>query len=107
IDLGAKPQPVLALLANLGEPMFDPRSPAGFTDNSANWIDADGLWKRVQAAEALSARVAQTNVQPLALAQDILGPLLDADTAQAIRRAESLRQAHATLLACPAFQWRV
>jgi uncharacterized protein (DUF1800 family) len=107
IDLGDRPQPVLALLQNLGEPMFDPRSPAGFTDNSANWIDADGLWKRVQAAEAISARVAQTNAQPLAFAQDILGPLLDEDTAQAIRRAESARQAHATLFASPAFQWRV
>lgn len=106
IDLGDQPQPALTLLANLGEPMFDPRSPAGFTDNSANWIDADGLWKRVQAAEALSARVAQTNAQPLAFAQDILGPMLDEDTAQAIRRAESARQAHATLFASPAFQWR-
>ncbi len=106
VELGNQPQPVLALLENLGEPMFDPRSPAGFTDNSANWIDADGLWKRVQAAEAISARVAQTNAQPLAFAQDVLGPLLDEDTAQAIRRAESARQAHATLFACPAFQWR-
>jgi uncharacterized protein (DUF1800 family) len=106
IDLNGRPQPVLALLANLGEPMFDPRSPAGFSDNSANWIDADGLWKRVQAAEALSARVAQIDEQPLAFARDILGPLLDDDTAQAVRRAESRRQAYATLFACPAFQWR-
>lgn len=106
IDLGDKPQPVLALLMNMGEPMFDPRSPAGFTDSSANWVDPNALWKRVQAAEALSARVVQGNAQPLALAQDILGPLLDDDTAQAIQRAESTRQAHATLFACPAFQWR-
>jgi uncharacterized protein (DUF1800 family) len=106
IDLGGRPQAMLALLKNLGEPMFDPRSPAGFTDNSATWIDADGLWKRVQAAEAISARVVQGSV-PLAFAQDILGPLLDEDTAQAIRRAESPRQAHATLFASPAFQWRV
>jgi uncharacterized protein (DUF1800 family) len=107
IDLGGRPQPVLALLKNLGEPMFDPRSPAGFADNAADWIDADGLWKRVQAAEAISARVAQNGVQPFALARAILGPLLDEDTAQAIRRAESARQAHATLFATPAFQWRV
>ena len=107
IDLGSQPQAVLALLQNLGEPMFDPRSPAGFTDDSSNWIDADALWKRVQAAEAISARVAQGNAQPLAFAQDILGPLLDEETAQAIRRAESARQAHATLFASPAFQWRV
>ena len=94
------------LLKNLGEPVFDPRSPAGFSDDAASWVDADGLWKRVQAAEALSARVAQGGEQPLAFARDILGPLLDEDTAQAIRRAESPRQAHATLFACPAFQWR-
>lgn len=106
IELDGKPQPVLGMLANLGEPMFDPRSPAGFSDDSADWIDADGLWKRVQAAQALSARVAMGNDEPLALARDILGPRLDDDTAQAIRRAESARQAHATLFACPAFQWR-
>jgi len=106
IDLNGRPQAVLALLKNLGEPVFDPRSPAGFSDDSANWIDADGLWKRVQAAEALSSRVAQADPQPLAFAMEILGPRLDQDTAQAIRRAESMRQAHATLFACPAFQWR-
>lgn len=106
IDFHGKPRPMLALLTNLGEPMFDPRSPAGFSDNSANWIDPDALWKRVQAAEALSARVTPGDMQPLDLAQNILGPLLDEDTAQAIRRAESPRQAHATLFACPAFQWR-
>ncbi|MBN8737398.1 MAG: DUF1800 domain-containing protein [Xanthomonadales bacterium] len=105
IELDDNPQPALALLANLGEPVFDPRSPAGFTDDSANWVDPDALWKRVQAAEALSARVAQGD-PPLAWARDVLGPRLDDDTAQAIRRAESTRQAHATLFACPAFQWR-
>lgn len=105
IELDDDTQPMLALLANLGEPLFDPRSPAGFTDDSANWIDPDALWKRVQVAEALSARVARGD-QPLTWAQDILGPRLDDDTAQAIRRAESTRQAHATLFASPAFQWR-
>lgn len=106
IDLGHRPQAALALLMDMGEPSFDPRSPAGFSDDAAAWIDADGLWKRVQAAEALSARVPPPDGSPLAFAQDILGPLLDEETAQAIRRAESARQAHATLFACPAFQWR-
>ena len=62
---------------------------------------------RLRVAQALSARVAVGNDEPLALARDILGLRLDDDTAQAIRRAESARQAHATLFACPAFQWRV
>jgi uncharacterized protein (DUF1800 family) len=106
VDLAGKPQAALALMAKLGQPLFDPRSPAGFTDDSANWIDPDALWKRVQAAEALADRVALPDARPLALARDILGPLLDEDTAQAIGRAESKRQAYATLFACPAFQWR-
>jgi uncharacterized protein (DUF1800 family) len=106
IDASAKPQPVLGLLRNLGEPMFEPRSPAGFNDRSANWIDADALWKRVQAAEALAARFPAHDTAPIELAQAVLGPLLDDDTAQAIRRAESKRQAWALMLAAPAFQWR-
>jgi uncharacterized protein (DUF1800 family) len=107
IDPGERPLPMLALLENMGEPPFDPRSPAGFTDNSANWIDADGLWKRVQAAEALAARTVQGGMQPIDLARSVLGANLDEDTELAIRRAESQQQAHATLFACPAFQWRV
>lgn len=107
IDLGGKPQIVLGLLRKLGEPLFEPLSPAGFSDNSANWMDPDALWRRVQAAEALSTRVAaRGGEEPLAWAQSVLGPLLDEDTAQAIQRAESKRQAHATLFASPIFQWR-
>ncbi|HXS73334.1 MAG TPA: DUF1800 domain-containing protein [Rhodanobacteraceae bacterium] len=107
IDIGEDPKPLLGLLNTLGEPVFTPRSPAGFPDIAANWMDADALWKRVQAAEALSQRVARTDRQPLQLAQGVLGPLLDSETAMAIRRAESVQQAIATLFACPAFQWRV
>jgi uncharacterized protein (DUF1800 family) len=106
IDVAARPQPVLGLLNRLGEPMFEPRSPAGFDDGSGNWIDADALWKRVQAAEALAARFPADTMAPADLAHSVLGPLLDDDTAQAIRRAESKRQAWALMLASPAFQWR-
>jgi uncharacterized protein (DUF1800 family) len=107
IDVGDDPKPLLTLLNTLGEPIFTPRSPAGFPDIASNWIDADALWKRVQAAEALSQRVALTNAQPLQLAQGVLGPHLDGETATAIRRAESMQVAVATLFASPAFQWRV
>jgi len=106
IAVGDNPKPLLALLDTLGEPMFTPRSPAGFPDIAANWIDADALWKRVQAAEALSQRVALATMQPMELAAGVLGPALDSETATAIRRAESMQQAVATLFASPAFQWR-
>lgn len=106
IDVGDNPKPLLSLLNTLGEPVFTPRSPAGFPDVAANWIDADALWKRVQAAEALSQRVATANLQPLGLAHGVLGPDLDNETGAAIKRAESAQVAMATLFACPAFQWR-
>jgi uncharacterized protein (DUF1800 family) len=107
IEVGDNPKPLLSLLDTLGEPVFTPRSPAGFPDVSANWIDADALWKRVQAAEALSQRVALATMQPMELAIDVLGPGLDSETASAIKRAESMQQAVTMLFACPAFQWRV
>ena len=107
IDVGDDPKPFLSLLNTLGEPVFTPRSPAGFADVASNWIDSDALWKRVQAAEALSQRVALVNLQPLNLAQGVLGPGLDGETAAAIKRAESMQVAVATLFASPAFQWRV
>src|SRR5579885_670334 len=107
IDVGNDPKPLLALLNTLGQPVFTPRSPAGFPDIASNWIDADALWTRVQAAEALSQRVALANVRPLDLAAGALGPHLDDETATAIKRAESMQVAVATLFASPAFQWRV
>jgi uncharacterized protein (DUF1800 family) len=107
IEAGDDPKPLLGLLDTLGEPVFTPRSPAGFPDVAANWIDADALWKRVQAAEALSQRVVFAGLPPVELAGSVLGPALDSETATAIRRAESMQQAVATLFACPAFQWRV
>jgi uncharacterized protein (DUF1800 family) len=36
----------------------------------------------------------------------VFGPHLDADTALAVRRAESPREGLALLFASPAFQWR-
>lgn len=106
IDVGDNPQPLLALLNTMGEPVFTPRSPAGFPDIASNWIDPDALWKRVQAAEALSQRVSLVNLQPFDLAHGVLGSSLDAETGIAIKRAESTQVAMATLFACPAFQWR-
>lgn len=107
IDVGRDARPVLALLTTLGEPMFTPRSPAGFPDTASDWLAPDALWKRVQAAEALGARVATADLDPVALADSVLGVGLDAETRRAIARAESPQQGVATLFASPAFQWRV
>lgn len=106
IDAGARPEGVVALLRQLGQPPFTPRSPAGFADTAADWTGPDALWKRVQAAQALAQRVPSQRLQPLQVAQDTLGSALDADTRAALARAESARDGVALLFASPAFQWR-
>ena len=107
IDPGERPQPWDGLLMRLGQPTFMPRSPAGYTDVTADWVAPDALWKRVQVAEALAERVPRAGLDPQALAVDVLGPSLRGDTRSAMRRAEAPEQAVALLFASPEFQWRV
>jgi len=95
-----------ALLARLGQPVFMPRSPAGFPDTAASWIGPDALLKRIQVAGELSSRASRV-LAPGRIAGDALGPHLDAATSQAIARAESPRQGLGLLLASPRFQWRI
>ena len=108
-QLGAEGDLALSvrLQAQLGQPMFQPRSPAGFGDVAADWGGPDALFKRVQAAQALAERLpASRDATPQALGIAALGPVLDDETATALRRAESVQQGVALLLASPSFQWR-
>lgn len=97
----------MQMQGQLGQPVFQPRSPAGFGDVAADWGGPDALFKRVQAAQRLADRMqAGPEATPLALGQAALGPALDMQTATALRRAESVQQGVALLLGSPAFQWR-
>lgn len=94
-----------AQLERLGQPDLKPRSPAGFPDTAAAWLEGDALWKRVQVAQSLaehSAMVAAVAER----ARETLGAALDEETVSAIRHAGSPAEALATLFAAPAFQWR-
>lgn len=107
IAIGDDARSVLNLLSNLGQPVFTPRSPAGFPDTAADWGSADALWKRVQAAQMLSARVDPTSATPYDRAVAVLGaPVVNGDFASALRRAGSPRDGYSLLFASPAFQWR-
>lgn len=106
IDAGAAPRQTIGLLQRLGQPPFTPRSPAGYADTADDWTGPDALWKRVQAAQALAQRAPPQQLDPLRVARDVFGDALDAETAIALRRAESERDGLALLFASPAFQWR-
>ena len=103
---GDRPRMVMELLARMGQPPFNPRSPAGFADDAAEWSGPDALWKRVQAAQSLADAAPATRTDALAAACAVFADQIDKETLVAIRRAESARDALAVLMASPAFQWR-
>lgn len=94
------------LLRELGQPIFTPRSPAGFPDTTGDWAAGDALRKRLQIAETFANRVTGDRT-PLQVANEALGEAaVRGDFASMLQRAGSPREGYALLFASPAFQWR-
>jgi uncharacterized protein (DUF1800 family) len=89
--------------ALLGEPLWRPPAPKGFSDDSAAWYD--GLPLRLQSANAF-AQVVAPDVEPKEVMDVALGPLATEDTRLAVARAESKTQALTLLVMAPEFQRR-
>ena len=87
----------------LGQPLWRPPSPKGFSDEEGAWVD--GLSSRLDIANTFATRIAEA-LDPPALVDEVLGPLASAETRQTIARAESRTQAFAMLLMSPEFQRR-
>jgi uncharacterized protein (DUF1800 family) len=87
----------------LGEPLWRPPAPKGFSDDTAAWLD--GLAQRLAIANAFAQREG-ASVDPQDLAETALGPLLTEETQRVLRGAESRQQALALLLMAPEFQRR-
>ncbi len=88
----------------LGQPVWNPPSPAGFADDSPLWLAPDALTTRLDIATDLAGRTRPDD--PRKLAQLVLGESLSAPTQQAIERAESPAQGLVLLLMSPDFQRR-
>jgi len=103
--IGAAPDvpPVIQAQNLLGEPLWRPPAPAGFSDDSATWMA--GLAQRVDIANQMARRVAPT-VDPQSMIDVALGPLASSETRAAAARAESRPQALALLFMAPEFQRR-
>jgi uncharacterized protein (DUF1800 family) len=93
-------------LANLGQVVYNPPGPNGWPDLEAEWLGADAVWKRLLWANDTAQRAAAAQLQPAALARQLLGAALSSATLQAIERAESPVQALTLLLASAEFQRR-
>lgn len=91
--------PTVGLLAQLGQPLWRPGSPAGFDDIGASWAGPDAVLRRVEAAERLASRAGPVDAR--ALAPKLFPGSVDAGLAQALARADSPGQALALLLVSP------
>jgi uncharacterized protein (DUF1800 family) len=94
---------VVGARALLGEPLWRPPSPQGFSDEEAAWLD--GLPTRLDIASVFAARNAD-RLDPHTMVDEALGPLASTETREQIRRAESKTQAFALLLLSSEFQRR-
>jgi uncharacterized protein (DUF1800 family) len=95
----------LAPFEVLGQRTWQPGSPAGWPDRSADWDGASALMKRIQWADAVGARLGNRR-DAVQLAPQLLGANLTAATRQAVAHAASAAQALTLLLAAPEFMRR-
>ena len=96
--------PIQGILAGLGQPFQNAPQPNGWPDRAAEWAAPEAMLRRIDWAYAVSDRVGSRDVAELADAN--LGPLLRAETLQAVQRAGSRREAMTLLLTAPEFQRR-
>ncbi len=90
------------VLAQMGQPIWKPGSPAGFADSNAEWASGSALMRRVELADRFAARSAN-RVDARMLAPLILPGAMTKTTNEAIARAESPAQGLALLLMSPEF----
>jgi uncharacterized protein (DUF1800 family) len=90
------------MLAQLGQPIWKPGSPAGFSDTTENWAGGAALMRRVEIASRLAERSAN-RVDARILAPRILSGQLGVMTTESIARAESPSQGLALMLLSPEF----
>ncbi|MDX8526045.1 DUF1800 family protein [Mesorhizobium sp. MSK_1335] len=102
---GNEPQRSLRWLSVLGEPLWQPPGPNGFSDQTDAWASAEGLKTRLDIAWQ-AAKQADDIGDPNEMLASLVGTSVSAETRQAISRAESRQQGLALLLMAPEFQRR-
>jgi uncharacterized protein (DUF1800 family) len=102
VDAGRAP---LAPFELLGQRTWQPGSPAGWPDRSADWDGASALMKRIEWADAVGQRLGNRR-DAQQLAPDLLGANLTDTTRSAIAHAATASQAVTLLLSAPEFMRR-
>jgi uncharacterized protein (DUF1800 family) len=97
--------PALGMLSQLGQPVWEPGSPAGWDDIAASWAAPDALVRRVEVANRLATLTADRH-DPRELATKLLACPPSPKTRAAIEGADSGATGLALLLVSPEFQRR-
>jgi uncharacterized protein (DUF1800 family) len=96
------PKMAAGVLRQLGQPTWQPGSPAGWDDIAASWAAPDALVRRVEVAQRIADK-AGSSVDARALAEELYPGSLSEATRTAIARAESPAEGLALLLVSPDF----
>ncbi|UDL96301.1 DUF1800 family protein [Lichenihabitans sp. PAMC28606] len=105
---GAVPQdagPSLAIMRNLGMPLWEVADPNGYPDTEAAWGSPEEMKLRLDLSVQIAHGVRSAKA-PLDMLDDLAGQEASAETRLAVSRAESREQAMALLLMSPEFQRR-
>ena len=105
LDLELRSQLAIRSLKTLGQPIWEPASPEGFSDETATWLAPDALTNRLDIVQEMVQR-APGNDDPSELLIGVLGPNVSQETQAAVRRAESREQGLALMLMSAEFQRR-
>jgi uncharacterized protein (DUF1800 family) len=95
---------LVGILGGLGQPLWTAPAPNGWSDRAADWAAPEAMLRRIDWASGFAGRIGDGDV--MQVADNTLGPLLRAETSEAIRHAGSRREAMTLLLTSPEFQRR-
>lgn len=93
------------LLNQMGQPVWQVNSPAGWGDTALDWAGSGALLTRVEIASLLARRSSDVG-RPAELARDVLGDAMHPSTRDALTSVDDLQLQLALLLASPEFQRR-
>jgi len=93
------------ILGKLGQPVWRPGSPAGWGDENNDWIGPDSLYKRLEMANIIAARMFD-NMEAGEIASRIFPSGFSEKTRMLLARAATPKQALAMLFVSPEFLMR-
>ncbi|MFN3806169.1 DUF1800 family protein [Asticcacaulis sp.] len=105
LDTPIQPQRFLQALRVLGQPLWQPPGPNGFSDLASVWATPEGLNNRLDLAYQLSERVAE-RTDPRVFAEARLKGLISETTRRSVALAETRPQGLALVLLSPEFMRR-